>query len=201
VQRRWRRLDQLPGALESGARSNRRGQPDSVVCRSRRAPSAGDTLTLTFDARDGLHPPTHPDPVRKAARYVRLYGPRRTAVKIRSQYHMRSLAGPPAAPRSGPFGCSRRPDRMRQLCVQRHRFYLRKNVGSVIRGRWMWSPRGAASLARDYRAHYSTTDAARVIQDPAIDLVYVASITLHADYAIALSRLARACTSRSPCGG
>jgi predicted dehydrogenase len=64
-------------------------------------------------------------------------------------------------------------------------YYLRKNYGAVIRGVMDPNIHKAASLAQEFDADYYTTDASRVIADPAIDLIYIASNhASHAEYAI-----------------
>lgn len=64
-------------------------------------------------------------------------------------------------------------------------YYLRKNYGSIIRAAMDVSPERAASLFDGYGLHYYTTDAEQIINDPSIDLVFVASNhASHAEYAI-----------------
>ena len=123
---------------------------------------------------------------RKAARYVRLYGPRRTLVKVRGQYHMRNR-GPVAGRRMTParadahvglIGCG-------NFAFSHIAYFLERNVGRVIRGAMDIEGARAESIARRYGMHYATDDARRVIDDPAIDLIYVASNhASHAEYAI-----------------
>ncbi|MDQ3728928.1 MAG: Gfo/Idh/MocA family oxidoreductase [Actinomycetota bacterium] len=123
---------------------------------------------------------------RKAARYVQLYGPRRTFVKVRGQYHMRE-AGPavgrPMAPARedahvGLIGCG-------NFAFSHIAYFVERNVGRVMRGAMDIEGARAESIARSYRMHYATDDARRIIDDPKIDLVYVASNhATHADYAI-----------------
>jgi predicted dehydrogenase len=124
--------------------------------------------------------------VRKAARYTRLYGPRRTLVKIRGQYHLantRGTSGELSSPGSqeahvGIIGCG-------GFAYSHIAYYLKKNFGYVMRGAMDVDAARAASLARAYRMHYSTDDARRIFEDPSIDLVFVASNhASHADYAI-----------------
>ncbi len=123
---------------------------------------------------------------RKAVRYVRLYGLSRTAIKIRSSYHMRRSGldlDAPARPgrddaHVGIIGCG-------NFAYSTLAYFLRRRHGFVIRGVMDLDPQRAASLARDYRAHYHTVDADRVLEDDDIDLVFVASFhSSHADYAI-----------------
>lgn len=119
--------------------------------------------------------------LRKAARYARLYGIRRTLVKVRGQYHMqrRYATLPPndraasATSHVGLIGCG-------NYAYSVIAFYLRKNHGHVIRGCMDKDVNRAASLYEDYGAAYYTTDAARILDDPAISLVYVASSSVRA---------------------
>lgn len=123
---------------------------------------------------------------RKAARYVRLYGPRRTLVKIRGQYHMRTAgpvrgrrltAGRPDA-HIGLIGCG-------NFAFSHIAYFLDRNVGPVIRAAMDVEGARAESIAGQYGMHYATEDARRVIEDPDIDLVYIASNhASHAEYAI-----------------
>ncbi len=123
---------------------------------------------------------------RKVGRYARLYGPRRTLAKVRGQYHMRAK-GPARGRRLSPgrsdahvglIGCG-------NFAFSHIAYFLERNVGAVIRGAMDIEGARAESIARRYGAHFATDDARRVIEDPAIDLVYVASNhASHAEYAI-----------------
>jgi predicted dehydrogenase len=124
--------------------------------------------------------------IRKALRYVRLYGPRRTWVKIRGQYHMKrryavlpAVVRPPApGGHVGLIGCG-------NFAYSNIAYYLCKNYGRVIRAVMDVDPHRAASLAGDYHARYHTTDAEEIFADPQIDLIYIASNhASHAEYAI-----------------
>jgi predicted dehydrogenase len=124
--------------------------------------------------------------VKKALRYVRLYGPRRTWVKIRAQYRMGRrftrlpdvLQPPPAGGHVGLIGCG-------SFGFSTIAYYLHRNYGKVIRGCMDIDVHRAASLYRTYGLRYYTDDADRVIGDPEIDLVFIASNhASHAEYAI-----------------
>jgi predicted dehydrogenase len=124
---------------------------------------------------------------RKALRYIRLYGPDRTLVKVRSQYHMNKRYDrlPPCDARLvdrrhvGILGSGK-------FAYAQVAYYLRRNHGDVIRAVMDPHPERAASLFQRSRAVYHTTDAQAVIADPAIDLLYIASNhASHADYAVA----------------
>jgi predicted dehydrogenase len=122
--------------------------------------------------------------LRKVLRYTRLYGPGRTLVKVRGQYHMRTTKPPRlGAPgrddaHVGIIGCG-------NFAYSHIAYFLTRKKGHVIRGVMDIEVARAASLAKRYRAHYATDDADRVISDPSIDLIYIASNhASHADYAV-----------------
>jgi len=124
--------------------------------------------------------------VLKVLRYVRLYGPARTLAKVRGQYHMKRRYDPlPAqAAEPGPgghvglIGCG-------NFAFSNIAYYLSRNHGGVLRGAMDVDPHRAASLAGRYGLRYHTNDAGRILADPDIDLVYVASNhASHAEYAI-----------------
>ena len=124
--------------------------------------------------------------LQKALRYVRLYGIRRTLVKVRGQYHMAKRY--PALPANhvrpdskahvGLIGCG-------NYAYSVIAYYLRKNYGNVIRGCMDPEIHRAASMFEAYGACYYTADPDEIINDPAIDLVFIASNhASHAEYAI-----------------
>ena len=123
--------------------------------------------------------------IKKAARYVRLYGIPRTLIKIKGQYHSRrtfTKFPEERAQRSGRhvgiLGCG-------NFAFSQIAYSLRKEFGAVIRGVMDPSPHKAASLFEEYDADYYTTDPRRIIDDPQIDLVFIASNhASHAEYAI-----------------
>lgn len=122
---------------------------------------------------------------RKAARYVELYGGRRTLVKVRSQYHMAASygslpaeAGPEPGQHVGVIGCGK-------FAYAQIAWYLQRAYGRTLRGVMDLEPARAASLAARYGAGYHTTEAQRILEDPEIDLVYIASNhASHAEYAV-----------------
>jgi predicted dehydrogenase len=123
--------------------------------------------------------------IRKAARYIHLYGLERTLVKIAGQYHMqRRYDVPPKLDRRpsatshvGILGCG-----SFAYTVIAH--ILHKRYGSVIHGCMDIDVNRAASLCERYAGSYYTTDAAKVILDPNIDTVFIASNhASHAEYA------------------
>ncbi len=124
--------------------------------------------------------------IRKATRYVRLYGLSRTLIKVKGQYHSKRTFTELPAERSarrgrhvGIIGCG-------NFAYSGIAYYLRRNHGPVIRGVMDPSLHKGASLFMEFDADYYTVDPQRVIDDPQIDLVFVASNhASHADYAIA----------------
>jgi predicted dehydrogenase len=125
--------------------------------------------------------------LRKALRYVRLYGPRRTLVKIRGQYHMgktfdrlpdRGATRGDGGRHVGIIGCG-------NFAYSVIAYYLKRNYGPVLRAAMDRTIERAASLYQDYGLSYYTDDAGRIVEDPEIDLVYIASNhASHAEYAI-----------------
>ncbi len=125
--------------------------------------------------------------IRKSLRYVRLYGLRRTLVKIEGQYHMKRrydvLPKQPAKQERcghvGLLGCGK-------FAFSNIAYYLTRTYGRVIRGAMDIDEHRAASLLKKYDLQYFTKNAEEVCKDPEIDLVYIASNhATHAEYAIA----------------
>ncbi len=122
--------------------------------------------------------------LKKVLRYLKLYGPRRTLAKVRGQYHMkREFPSLPTLPENsnghvGLLGCG-------NFAFSNIAYYLSKNSGPVIRGCMDVNIHRAASLATKYGLSYYTDDADEIINDPNIDLIYIASNhATHAEYAI-----------------
>jgi predicted dehydrogenase len=123
--------------------------------------------------------------LRKVVRYVRLYGLGRTIVKVKGQYFGKKTFASLPPERSertgrhvGIIGCG-------NFAFAQIAYYLRANYGAVIRGVMDPSIQKAAAFFEEYDVDYYTTDAKRIIEDPAIDLVFIASNhASHAEYAI-----------------
>jgi predicted dehydrogenase len=125
--------------------------------------------------------------LRKALRYVGLYGVGRTRVKIASHRHMErrySVLPPRSAAPDGArsvaiVGCGK-------FAYAQIAYYLRKNFGDVIYGVMDVDIERAASLGQAYDAVTYTDDAEALIADPAVDTVFIASNhASHAEYAVA----------------
>lgn len=126
--------------------------------------------------------------IKKGIRYVFLYGIGRTLIKIKSQYHMQKVYEElpkcsteviPADTRHiGIVGCGK-------FSFSNIAYYLRKNFGNVIRATMDVDIHKAASLYETYKANYYTERFEDLIEDPKIDLIYIASNHFtHAEYAI-----------------
>jgi predicted dehydrogenase len=124
--------------------------------------------------------------IKKTLRYFRLYGVPRTLIKIKGQYHMKKqypalplLPSPlPEKGHVGIIGCG-------NFSYSNIAYYLKKNYGRVIRGVMDVNINRAASFFEEYGAGYYTDKADRIISDPAIDLIYIASNhASHAEYAV-----------------
>lgn len=137
--------------------------------------------------------------IRKVLRYARLYGPRRTWLKVRGQRHQtRRYEALPKTPTKkirghvGIIGCG-------NFAYTTIGYYLSKNYGRVARGCMDTDPHRAASLFERYNLGYYTTAAEDLLTDPAIDLVYVASNhASHAEYAIEALRAGKAVHVEKP---
>ncbi|MCM3903083.1 MAG: Gfo/Idh/MocA family oxidoreductase [Pyrinomonadaceae bacterium] len=125
--------------------------------------------------------------IKKTMRYVSLYGFSCTLVKIKGQYHMRKRYDQLPNPRIecnekkhvGILGCG-------NYAFTNIAYYLRRNYGDVIRGVMDIDINHAASLFDEYNGCYYTDKHQDVINDPGIDLIYIASNhATHAEYAIA----------------
>ena len=124
--------------------------------------------------------------IKKTLRYIRLYGLNRTLIKIKGQYHMkRKITRLPVlqdiqknGKHVGIIGCG-------NYAFSNIAYYLKKNFGRIIKGAMDIDINKAASLYKEYGLHYYTDDADRIINDSAIDLIYIASNhASHAEYAI-----------------
>ena len=124
--------------------------------------------------------------IKKAVRYVRLYGMRRTLMKIKGQYHMKrrydSLPPLPSPPKSGGhigiIGCG-------NYSFSNIAFYLHGEYAGALRGAMDPDIDRAASLYENYGLRYYTDDAQLILADPTIDIVFIASNhASHAEYAI-----------------
>lgn len=124
--------------------------------------------------------------IKKALRYTRLYGVRRTANIVQGQYHVKrqytTLPPLPASRSSdkhvGVIGCG-------IFGFGVVGYFLNKNYGKVIRGVADHDANRAASFYKHYGLDYYTTSVDELLDDPQVDLVYVATNhASHAEYAI-----------------
>lgn len=138
--------------------------------------------------------------IKKVLRYVRLYGLRRTLVKVKGQYHMKKryatlpvVTSPPEdGGHVGLIGCG-------NFAFSNIAYYLRKNYGRVIRGAMDIDIHRAASAYESYGLRYYTDDAEEILSDPRIDLVYIASNhASHAEYAIEAMRVGKSVHIEKP---
>lgn len=124
--------------------------------------------------------------LRKVARYVQLYGPQRTYVKVLGQLHMKKqFEQLPASSHElkagqtiGLLGCG-------NYAYSNIAYYLNKEFGGVIGACMDRNAERAASLAQRYNVPFHTTDADAVIEHPGIEMLYIASNhASHAPYAV-----------------
>jgi predicted dehydrogenase len=136
--------------------------------------------------------------IKKALRYIRLYGLRRTLAKIRGQYHMKRRFErlPSVSPSSGGsvaiIGCG-------NYAYANIAYYLRKNYGAIMRAAMDIDINRAASLYERYGLRYYTNEARKLIRDPEINLIYIASNhASHAEYAIEALRAGKSVHIEKP---
>ena len=124
--------------------------------------------------------------IKKALRYTRLYGPRRTLSIIRGQFNMKrtyTTLPPVSAQRSdakhvGVIGCG-------IFGFGVVGYFVTKNHGNVIRACLDINANRAASFYKRYGLDYYTTSPDEFFADPAIDVIYIASPhSSHTPYAI-----------------
>jgi predicted dehydrogenase len=124
--------------------------------------------------------------IRKSARYVRLFGVRRTLAKVRGQYHMKrrfdelpARSSDPSRPGSiALIGCG-------NYAFSNIAYYLDKNRPGELRAAMDADLHKAASIFQQYRMGYYTSDANEIVADDKIRLVFIASNhATHAEYAI-----------------
>ena len=112
--------------------------------------------------------------IKKALRYLWLYGATRTLIKIQGQYHMRrrfaqlpSTQGEEAVGQHvGLLGCG-------NYAFSNIAYYLRKNYGRVIRGVMDVDEHHAASLFREFRVGFYTQDADKILNDPDVEKINI----------------------------
>lgn len=134
--------------------------------------------------------------IRKVARYVELYGISRTIIKIQAQLHMKSVQSFDGPVWQNP-NCRTPHEVSRSVAVIGCGsfsfgvlgYYLAKRNARFLRVALDVSAPRARSFVERYGGAYATTDIDRVIADPEVRLVYVASNhASHAEYAIAAIR-------------
>lgn len=130
--------------------------------------------------------------LRKVARYVRIYGPMRTWVKVLGQKHAAARTAFDGAVWTNP-GCSRPDAEKRCVAIVGCGSFAFTTIAHYLAG---WSQdflvaaldtnkARARSLVEHYRGAYATSDFQQVLDDPRVKLVYIASNhASHAEYAI-----------------
>ena len=130
--------------------------------------------------------------VRKVVRYVTLFGPARTLVKIRGQYHLGRKQGFDSPVWKNPACRSPdHPDRFVGLIGCGNfpycnvAYYLKKTAPNFLRATHDLLPPRAYSLCRDYVGAYAADGVEALLADDKVRLLYISSNhASHAEYAI-----------------
>jgi predicted dehydrogenase len=124
--------------------------------------------------------------IKKTLRYIRLYGVKCTLIKVKGKHHMKKTYEnlPELSAASdhngwiGLIGCG-------NFAFSNIAYYLDKKSKGAMRACMDKDIAKAASLYDSFGLQYYTDDATKIISDPNIKLVYIASNhATHAEYAI-----------------
>ena len=127
-----------------------------------------------------------PFKIRKVLRYLAMYGPLRTRIKVLGQLHMKTRFEPLPAQKGGAearrtvglIGCG-------NYAFSNIAYFLANKHGSIISSCMDKDIHRAASLARHYDVPSYSDDANTVLDDPNVKVVFIASNhASHAEYAI-----------------
>ncbi len=131
--------------------------------------------------------------VRKAVRYIGLYGLSRTLVKIKGQYHIKAAAGFNGTRWVNP-GCKDPDSSSRKVAIigcgnysfSNIAYYLAKRDPGFLRATCDTQTSRALSLCKAYGGSYAVTDWKEIAEDPQVKIVFIASNhASHAEYAVA----------------
>lgn len=129
--------------------------------------------------------------LRKVSRYATLFGPARTLVKIRGQYHLAREQGFKGIWNNPACTSLEDPDRFVGLIGCGNfpycnvGFFLKKPAPNFLRATYDLVPARARSLCSDYGGAYATDDVKAMMDDPKVKLLYISSNhASHAEYAI-----------------
>ncbi|MBZ0169665.1 LmbZ [Candidatus Methylomirabilis lanthanidiphila] len=131
--------------------------------------------------------------LKKAARYIRLYGISRTLAKIRAQYHMKAVASFEGSRWINP-NC-RNPDSPERnvamigcgnYAFSTIAYYINKCNRGLLRCVFDIQKSRAMSLCKAHGGAFAVTDWQEIVADPQVKIVFIASNhASHAEYAVA----------------
>lgn len=133
---------------------------------------------------------------KKAARYVKLFGVSRTAVKIKGQYHVKATVEFPGTRWENP-ACTNPGDPARNAALigcgnyafSNIAYYMRKHDANLLLATFDVRKSRALSLCKAYGGAYAVADWREIVADPQVRTVFVASNhASHAEYAVACIR-------------
>lgn len=132
--------------------------------------------------------------LKKVIRYTCLYGPDRTFMKVKGQYHMKAAETFEGDRWVNP-ACSSPDDSARNVAIMgcgnyayaNIAYYISKVEKRFLRAAYDVSRPRTLSLCKRFGAAYAAGSPEQIIQDPAVKLVFIASNhASHAEYAIQL---------------
>ena len=126
--------------------------------------------------------------LKKVSRYISLYGVSRTLVKIRGQFHMQRSFDMRGDVWHNP-NCRDPQHNDRFVAVigcgnfgySGISFYLASRSRQFLRATLDIDPSRAISMCKDYQGAYATKSLQRILDDPAVKLVYI--VSNHASHA------------------
>jgi predicted dehydrogenase len=131
--------------------------------------------------------------VRKAARYLRLFGVSRTLIKIKGQYHVKASQDFTGTRWDNP-ACKNPESASRNVAIigcgnysfSNIAYYLSKRDRKFLRAAYDIQKTRSRSLCSAYGGAYATEDWTELLRDPHVKTVFIASNhASHAEYAIA----------------
>ena len=144
--------------------------------------------------------------IRKVVRYIRLYGLSRTAAKVEAQRHL-ARTWAPSVPKFNNDRCKDRDSPVRFVAIvgcgnfaySTIAYYLKRENASFLRATYDTNFARSVSLCKAYGGAYAARNLDEILNDDAVELVYISSNhASHAAYASAFRRAGKAVHIEKP---